>query len=161
MAQTMCKKNEHGHVTLFVLVWHVELVSNYISPPTIIIKAISAAQHCSVVSFLNEGYSHHQIQAKTGLGKGTVGRIAKEVEDIKENNTAGCPSTSKLSTRDKLAIIQEIHSGRVNNAVQATQFMNSTISQSITPPTNRNVLKQHGFYSATKKISDYVIWHIE
>lgn len=112
-------------------------------------RAISAAQHCSVVSLLNEGYSHCQIQARTGLGKGTVGRIAKEVENNKENNTAGRPS--KLSTRDKTAIIREIRSGRVDNAVQATQFINSTISQSVTPQTVRNVLKQSGFYSATKK----------
>ena len=109
-------------------------------------RAISAPQHCSVVSLLNEGYSHHQIQARTGIGKGTVGRIAKEMENDKENNTAGHPS--KLSTRDKTAIIREIHSGRVDNAVQATQIINSTISQPVTPQT---VLKQSGFYSATKK----------
>ena len=35
-------------------------------------RPISAAQHNSVVSLLNEGYSHCQIQARTGLGKGTV-----------------------------------------------------------------------------------------
>ena len=78
-----------------------------------------------------------------------MGRIAKEVENNKENNTDDQPS--KLFIRDKTAIIQEIHSVRVDNAVQATQFMNSTISQSVTPQTGRNVLKQSGFYSATKK----------
>ena len=112
-------------------------------------KAISAAQHCSIVSLLNEGYSHHQIQAKTGLGKGIVGKIAKEVENNRENNTAGCPS--KLSTRDKTAMIWEVCSGRVDNAVQATQFINSTNFESVTSQTVRNVLKQSGFYSATKK----------
>ena len=112
-------------------------------------KAISAAQHCSVVSLLNEGYSHHQIQVETGLGKGTVSRIAKEVENNRENNTAGCPS--KLSTRDKTAIIQEIHFGRVDNAVQATQLINSTIPYFLTFQTVRNVLKQSGSYCATKK----------
>ena len=112
-------------------------------------KAISAAQCCSVVSLLNEGYSHRQIQARTSLGKGTVGRIAKEVENNKENNTAGHPS--KLSIRDKTAIIQEIHSGKVDNAVHATQFISSTISQSVTLHSVRNVLKQSSFYSATKK----------
>ena len=112
-------------------------------------KAISTAYHLSVVSLLNQGYSHCQIQAKTGLGKGIVGRIAKEVENNKENNSGGHPS--KLSTHDKAAIIWETHSGRVDNAVQATQFINSTISQSVTPQTIRNVLKESGFYSATKK----------
>ena len=81
-------------------------------------RATSAAQHCSVVSLLNEGYSHCQIQARTSLGKGTVDRIAKEVKNYKENNAAGHPS--KLSTRGKTAIIQEIFSRRVDNAVQAT-----------------------------------------
>jgi len=46
-------------------------------------KSISAEKHSSVVSLLNGGYSHCQIQAKTGLGKGTVGRISKEMEGIK------------------------------------------------------------------------------
>ena len=67
-------------------------------------KAISAAQHCSVVSLLNEGYSHHQIQAKTGLGKGTVGRIAKKVENNRENNTAGPPSKIKQQSFRKFTL---------------------------------------------------------
>ena len=56
---------------------------------TITMRPISAAQHASVVSLLNEGYSQHQIQAKTGLRKGTVGRISKEVEGDKENHQGG------------------------------------------------------------------------
>ena len=99
--------------------------------------------------YLNEGYSHCQIQAKTCVGKGTVGRISKEVENDKENNHAGCPS--KLSTWDKVAIIQEIHSGRVDNAVQAAQFINSTLSDPVSTKTIHNTLKQSGFYAATKK----------
>src|SRR5271155_1050488 len=63
---------------------------------TITMRPISAAQHSSVVSLLNEGYSQCQIQARTGLGKGTVGRISKEVEGNKENHSGGRPS--KLST---------------------------------------------------------------
>jgi hypothetical protein len=71
------------------------------------------------------------------------------VENNKENNTAG--HSSKLSTRDKAEIIQEIHSGRVDKDVQATQFINSIIPQSVTPQMVRNLLKQAGFYSAIKK----------
>ena len=62
-------------------------------------KAISAAQHSSVISLLNEGYSLCQIQDRTGLGKSTVGRISKEVLGDKEN----CPRghrPSKLSSHD-------------------------------------------------------------
>ena len=111
-------------------------------------KSISAEKCSSVVSLLNGGYSHPQIQAKTCLGKGTVGRISKEVED-KENHPGGHPS--KLSPRDKQSIIHQISIGKLDNAVQATQFINSTISTLITPQTVRNVLKEAVFGSATKK----------
>jgi transposase len=112
-------------------------------------KAISAAQCSSIMSLLNDGYSLCQIQDRTGLGKSTVGRISKEVLGDKENCPRGRPS--KLSSRDRHSIIQQIHSGRLDNAVQVTQFINSTITTPVTPQTVRNVLKESGFYSATKK----------
>ena len=72
-------------------------------PLTIVIKAILTACLSSVVSLLSQGYSDYQIQAKTNLGKGTVGRSAKEVENHKENNLGGHPS--KLFTCNKASII--------------------------------------------------------
>ena len=116
---------------------------------TTIMKSISAAQHSSVVSLLNDGYSHHEIQARTGLGKGTVGRISKEVERNKENNPGDHPS--KLSAHDKQSIVRQISFGKLNNAVQATQFIDSIIPNPVTPQTVRNTLKESGFYSATKR----------
>ena len=62
-------------------------------------KSISAEKHFSVVSLLNEGYSHCQLQARMGLGKGTIGRISGQVEGDKENHPGGHPS--KLSPNDK------------------------------------------------------------
>jgi len=112
-------------------------------------RSISAEKHSSVVSLLNEGYSQHQIHTRTGLGKGTIGRISKEVEGNKENHPGGRPS--KLSPRDKQSIIRQISSGKLDNAVQATQFINSTISTPITPQTVRNMLKEAGLRSAMKK----------
>src|SRR5882762_528700 len=112
-------------------------------------KSISAEKCSSAVSLLNEGYSHHQIQARTGLGKDTIGRISREVEGDKENHPGGNPS--KLSPCDKQSIIHQISSGKLDNAVQTTQFINSTISTSVTPHTIRNVLKEASFRSATKK----------
>ena len=123
-------------------------LSSYLLTTTI--KSISAEKHSSVVSLLNEGYSHHQIQARMGLGKGIIiGRISREVEGDKKNHPGGHPS--KLSPCDKQSIIHQISSGKLDNAVQATQFINSTISNSVTPQTVRNVLKEAGFRSATKK----------
>ena len=112
-------------------------------------KPISAEKHSSIVSLLNEGYSHGQIQARMGLGKGTIGRISREVEGDKENHLGSHPS--KLSPYDKQSSIHQISSGKLDNAVQATQFINSTISNSVTPQTVRNVLKEAGFRLAIKK----------
>jgi transposase len=112
-------------------------------------KSISAEKHSSVISLLNEVYSHCQIQARTALGKGTIGRISREVEGDKENHPGGHPS--KLSPYDKQSIIHQISSEKLDNAVQTTQFINSIISTPVTPQTVRNVLKAAGFRSATKK----------
>ena len=78
-----------------------------------------------------------------------MGRISKEVKNDQENNHAGHPS--KFSTYDKVATIQEIHSERMDNAVQAAQFINSTLSDPLSTQTIYNTLKQSGFYAATKK----------
>ena len=118
---------------------------------TITMRPISTVQHSFIVSLLivNEGYSQHQIQAKTGLGKGTVGRISKEVEGDKENHAGGCPS--KLSAHDKKTIIRQITTGKLDNAVQATKFINSIIPDPVSAQTVRRTLKEVGLHSATKK----------
>ena len=112
-------------------------------------KAISAEKHSSVISLLKEDYLYHQIMTKVGVGMATVNRISREVDLEKENNSGGHPS--KLSTYDKQSIMHQITSGKLDNAVQATQFINSVIHNPVTPQTVRNVLKQSGLYSATKK----------
>jgi transposase len=55
-------------------------------------KATSSTQHSFVISLLQEGYSVRQIQSKTGLGKSTVGRIKKEMDEDKENMMGGRPA---------------------------------------------------------------------
>jgi hypothetical protein len=96
-------------------------------------KATSAANHASVLSLLEQGYSVRDIERRTGLGKSTVGRIKKEVDTDKENNLGGRPS--KLSARDKTSIIRQIQSGKLDNAVQATHFINSTLLHPVHPQT--------------------------
>jgi transposase len=94
-------------------------------------KAISATQCLTIISLLQEGYSYTQIQTKTGLGRATISRIKAEVLSDKENNLAGHPS--KLTTCDKQSIVHQISSGKLDNAVQATQFINSAITNPVTP----------------------------
>lgn len=112
-------------------------------------RPISAAKRSSVLSLLEKGYSHHQIHDKTDVGMGTISRIGREVNANKENNSGGRPA--KLSARDKQSIIRQITSGKLDNAVQATNFINSTLSQPVHPQTVRNALKEAGLHSATKK----------
>ena len=90
-----------------------------------------------------------QIQSKTGLGKSTVGRIKKEVDTDKENLRGGQPS--KLSPHDKQSIIRQITSGKLDNAVQATHFINNIISHPVSAQTVRNALKEHNFRSVVKQ----------
>ena len=80
---------------------------------------------------------------------GTVNKISREVDLENKNNPGGHPS--KLSAQDKQSIIHQITSGKLNNAVQATQFFNNVISNPVPPQTVRNLLKESGLYSATKK----------
>jgi hypothetical protein len=82
----------------------------------------------------------HQIESKTGLGKSTIGRIKKEVDGDEENSKGGCPS--KLSSGDRQTIICQITTGRLDNAVEATHFINNILSNPVTPQTVRNTLKQ-------------------
>jgi len=112
-------------------------------------RPISADKHSSVISLLKDGYSHRAIQAKTGVGKGTIYRISQEVNVDKENNPGGRPS--KLSSRNKQAIIRQITTGQLDNAVEATNFINNVISSPVTPQIVRNVLKKDNFRSITKQ----------
>jgi transposase len=112
-------------------------------------KPTSSSQQSTVISLLEEGYSLRQIQSKTGLGKSTIGRIKKEMDGDKENNKGGRPS--KLSPRDKQAIIRQITTGKLDNAVQATQYINNIVSSPVTPQTVRNSLKENNFRSVVKQ----------
>ena len=107
------------------------------------------ATHSSVLSLLEQGYSYCQIHNETSISPGTISNIGKEVDANKENNPGGCPS--KLSTHDKQSIIQQINSGRLDNAVQAANFINFTFTHPVHTQTVKNALKEAGFHSATKK----------
>jgi hypothetical protein len=71
------------------------------------------------------------------------------VERDKENNKRGCPF--KLTPCDKQSVIHQITTGKLDNAVQATHFINNTFPTSVTPQTVRNALKYNDFYYVVKK----------
>ena len=112
-------------------------------------KPTSSTKHSIIISLLQEGYSLRQIQSKTGIGKSTIGRIKKEVDIDKENLQGGQPS--KLSPCDKQSIIRQITTGKLDNAVQATQYINTIISNPVSAQTVRNALKEHNFRAVVKQ----------
>ena len=61
----------------------------------------------------------------------TISRIGREVNTNKENNSGGCPA--KFSAHDKQSILHQITSEKLDNAVQATNSINSTLSQLFIP----------------------------
>ena len=145
----VCGNIKQCYVTSFVSLWNVEFDSTIFLTFAITMRPTSAAKHFSVLSLLEQGYSYCQIYNKTIISLGTISKIGKEVDASIENNSGG--RSSKRSTYDKQSIIWQINSGRLDNAVQATNFIDSTLTHPVHPQTVRNALKEAGFHSATKK----------
>ncbi|KAH0587214.1 hypothetical protein H2248_006022 [Termitomyces sp. 'cryptogamus'] len=114
-------------------------------------KATSLAQCSTISSLLAQRYSLHHIEAKTGLGKSTIRRIDRELEVDKENHLGGCPA--KLTPHDKQAIVQQISTGRLDTAVQATNFINHIISNPVSPQTVWNAEGGGGLASRSQASS--------
>jgi hypothetical protein len=94
------------------------------------IYPISSAQYSTIISLLYKHYSVYGIQSRTGIGKSTIGRIKKEVDTDKKNNKGSYPS--KLLPYNKQSILHQITTGKLDNAVQAANFISSilpTLSQ--------------------------------
>jgi Trp repressor protein len=111
--KNMHRNNKQCHVTLFASVWHVKLGSTIFLTFPLIIRSITSAQHSTVITLLQEGYTYSKIQTKTGLEKATISRVKAEALADKENNPAGHPS--KLTTYDKQSIIHQISTGKLDN----------------------------------------------
>jgi transposase len=111
-------------------------------------KAISSAQRDNILSLSYAGLSACQISSRTGVCKSTVAKFIKESHPEKENSCGEHPS--KLTSTDKRAIIQHITTGKADNAVQATRYINSAITTPVSSQTVRNVLKAAHLKAVTK-----------
>ena len=115
---------------------------------------ISTCKLNSVTSLILEGYSCRDVAKKTGVGKSTVSRIVKKLESNKENINTGRPS--KLTPRDRRSIVNQIESGKMDNAVEATKFINSVISSQVSTHTVRRALKEEGMRAVVKDKKPYL-----
>ena len=112
-------------------------------------KHLSAAQRGNIISLASLDLSCRKIASQTRLGKSTVARVLQEIHPEKKNHLGGRPS--KLSPTNKRAVVQQILTGRANNAVQATHFINSIIPTPTCPQTVRNTLKEASLKAVVKK----------
>ena len=103
-------------------------------------KKTSSQKMQDITNLLQQGYSCRHIQSITGVSKTTISRVNKTYEGDKENNKGGRPS--KLSPADERRIINKITTGQLDNAVQATHFINNIIQDPVNPQTVRNSLKK-------------------
>ena len=111
-------------------------------------KAMSSADKANVISLLLSGHSIRKVESITGLGKSTMGRIYQELEMDKENHKGGRPS--KLSLTDQRKIINQTTTGRLDNAVQATNYINTIIQKPVCSQTVRNALKRNHLKAVVK-----------
>ena len=111
-------------------------------------KKSSSQKILDVTDLLQQGYFCRAIESITGLSKAAVSKINKTIDGNKENKKRGRPS--KLSPADQRRIANRITSGQLDNAVQATQFINNLISHPVHPQTVRNSLKKSDFKAVIK-----------
>ena len=109
----------------------------------------SSAQKENILSLASHGHSTCHIASKLGVSQPTVFRVLQKLLSNQQTPSAGCPC--KLSSTAKCSIITQITTGKAANAVQVTNNINTTISNSVSSETVRRVLKKHSFKAVMKK----------
>lgn len=102
----------------------------------------------NVISLLDSDHSTREISQETGISKGSVTNIANKHRPERRKRSAGRPPM--LSKNDVRFATRAITSGKVDNAVQATQILRSITNQSLSTQTTRRALKNAGLKSAVK-----------
>jgi transposase len=111
-------------------------------------KAISSADKVNGISLLLSGHSIRKVESITGLGKSTVGRIYQQVEMDKDNHKKN--RLSKLSPAEQRRIVSQTTTGKLDNAVQATNYINTIIQNLVCPQTVRKTLKRSHLKAVVK-----------
>lgn len=117
--------------------------------PTLIMHPISKAKHQTVVSMLLAGESFRDIEKKTGVGKSSVGKI--RIKEGLNNENIKMGRKPKLTLWDRRRLSSQFESGKLDNAVQATEYINSINTTQVTPQTVRNALKEDGMKAVAKQ----------
>jgi IS30 family transposase len=111
--------------------------------------SISSAQKENIIALASNGQSTRKIASSLGVSQPTVVRVLQNLLSNHQSSHSGRPS--KLSATSERAIITQIITEKVANAVQATKHINSIIPNPVSSQTVRCVLKQHSLKAVTKK----------
>ena len=111
-------------------------------------KKIPKQKSIDIKALLAKGISVREI-ARTGISKSTVGRLRSKIIIETSRTKTGRPK--KLSAADDRIISRIMHSGKADNAVQATQTLNKQAGKAVSPSTVRRSLKRQGMKSVVKK----------
>ena len=111
-------------------------------------KVISSADKINVISLLSLCHSIRKVESITGLVESTVGRIYLELEIDKENHKGG--RSSMLFPANQRRIDNQIIMNKLDNAVQATKYINTIIQKPFCPQIVRNALKRYSLNAVVK-----------
>ena len=112
-------------------------------------RSIPSVQKENIIALANNGQSTRKIASSLGVSQSTVVKILQNLLSNHQSPHSGCPS--KLSATSERAIITQITTGKVANAVQATKHINFIIPNPVFSQTVRRVLKRHSLKAVTKK----------
>ena len=112
-------------------------------------KFIFTSQRNNIISFFSHGLCSRKFFSQTSLGKSTVCQVLQELQPEKARLHGGCPL--KLTPTNKMAIVQQIITGKAKNTVHATQYINTIIDALVCPQTVRNTLKEANLKAVVMK----------
>ena len=96
-------------------------------------RSIFSAQKENIIALASNGQSTCEIASSLGVSQPTVVRVLQNLLPNHQSPHSGC--LSKLSATSEHAIITQITTGKVANAVQATKHINSIIPNPVSSQT--------------------------
>jgi transposase len=93
----------------------------------------------NIISQASNGQSTRKIASSLGVSQPTVVRVLQNLLPNHQSSHSSRPS--KLSATSERAIITQITTGKVANAVQATKYIDSIIPNPVSSQTVHQVLK--------------------
>ncbi|KAG1188305.1 hypothetical protein G6F70_009525 [Rhizopus microsporus] len=110
-------------------------------------RKISAQKRADIISALRSNKTYNAIKEELGVSKGTISKIAAEIQHCSENKV-GRPQC--LSTQEARLVLRKFSTGDFRNAEEAAKSLRSLGTQ-ISAQTVRNLLSAANFKAVYKR----------